>query len=59
MDLYRKAFVFSYITRSRYRTSRRSIGDALRLGVLARELASYYLYIVRWEKFDRILRISL
>lgn len=59
MDLYRKAFVFSYITRGRYRTSRRSIGDVLRLGVLARELTSYYLYIVRWEKFDRILRISI
>jgi hypothetical protein len=58
-ELFRRVFKVSYVSRGRYRTSRRSIADAVRLGLLAKELTPLYISIVRWDGFERELRVSI
>ena len=57
--VFREAFKKVYLTRGRYRTSRRSISDVVRLGLLARELANYYMTVVEWDGFKRVLKIDI
>ncbi len=47
----RRAFKASYSGRSRYRVSRRSIDEDVRLGLLAREAAEAYLMVIEWRSF--------
>ena len=58
-EVFREAFKKVYLTRGRYRTSRRSISDVIKLGLLARELADYYMTVVEWNGFKRVLKIDI
>jgi len=58
-ELFRKAFRISYSCRGRYRVSRRSISEVVKLGLLARELTYLYLSIARWDGFERELKIGI
>ena len=53
----RDAFKIVYTTRGRFRTTRRSIVESLRLARLARELAGAYLEVVEWRGEKRALRL--
>ncbi len=55
---FREAFKVSYLTRGRYRTTRRSPLEAARLGELARQLTELYLRVEKWNGFERVLRLS-
>ena len=58
-ELFRKVFKISYSCRGRYRVSRRSIVDVVRLGLLAKELTPLYISIAKWDGFERELRIYI
>lgn len=53
--LFRELYKRSYLMRNRYRKTRRSIEDVIRLGLVARELIDYYIKVVKWDSFDRVL----
>jgi len=57
-NVFRVVYRFSYLSRGRYRTTRRGVGDSVRLGLIARELARYYLRVVCWSGFDRVLEVG-
>lgn len=57
-DVFREVFKKSYLTRGARRTTRRSISDSIKLGLTARELVSYYLTIVEWSGFRRVIRVD-
>ncbi|MDK6028486.1 hypothetical protein QPL79_03835 [Ignisphaera sp. 4213-co] len=58
-NVFREVFKKSYMNRSRYRTSRRNMEDIIRLGLFAKELVSLYFSVVKWNDFDRVLRINV
>ena len=58
-DAFREAFKRSYLTRGPRRTTRRSVSDSVRLGLIARELVSYYVTVVEWSGFRRVIRVDV
>jgi hypothetical protein len=54
----RTLFALSYTSRPRYRSTRRSLEDSLRLALLAREASRMYLEVIAWEKGRRIVRLG-
>ena len=58
-ELFREVFKRSYLSRGARRTSRRSVSDAVKLGLIARELINYYMSIVEWSGFKRVIRVDL
>ncbi len=49
----------SYISRGRYRTTKRDVKDSIRLGLIARELIGYYVRVVCWSGFNRVLEVEI
>jgi len=54
---FREIFKIIYSTRGRFRTTRRSIEDSLRLARLARELVNAYVEVVEWCGERRVLKL--
>jgi hypothetical protein len=54
---FREVFKLTYIIRGRFRTTKRSIEETLRLARLARELLETYLEVVVWEGEKRVLKL--
>ncbi len=55
---FREIFKIIYSSRSRFRTTRRSVEDALRLARLAKELSEAYFEVVEWEGEKRVLKLK-
>jgi len=57
-EKYREVFkVAARLREGSPRTSRRSIGEVLRLAELAREAVGRYLEVVQWDRGERVLRL--
>jgi len=56
-DKIREAFKVVYLSRERYRTTKRDLQSSLRLGALARELSSSYLEVIEWKEWKRVLAL--
>lgn len=52
-------FKASYISRSKHRTTKRSIEESLKLAKLAEELSSTYLEVVEWRDWMRVLAVKM
>lgn len=55
----REAFRVVYLSRGRFRTTRRDLHSSLRLGFLARELSNAYLEVVEWQGWKRVLALRV
>jgi len=55
---FREIFKIIYSNRSRFRTTRRSVEETLRLARLARELSEAYFEVVEWEGEKRVLKLK-
>lgn len=58
-SIFKEVYRLSYLFRGRYRTTRRDVKDSIRLGLIARELTGYYVKVVYWSGFDRVLEIEI
>lgn len=56
---FRAVYKLSYLLRGRYRTTRRSVGDSIKLGLIAKELAGSYIRVACWSNFNRVLEIEI
>jgi hypothetical protein len=54
----RRAFKVIYTSRDRYRTTRRSVEETIKLARLARELVEAYLEVVSWRGEERVLKLK-
>jgi len=54
----REVFKIIYTSRGRFRTTKRSVEEALRLARLARELSEAYFEVVKWEGERRVLKLK-
>ncbi|MEM2021365.1 MAG: hypothetical protein QXP80_03960 [Zestosphaera sp.] len=54
----RDAFKIVYLSRERFRTTRRDLDASLRLASLAKELSSLYLEVVEWQGWRRVLALK-
>ncbi|MEM2207282.1 MAG: hypothetical protein QXG17_01125 [Sulfolobales archaeon] len=57
IDRSREAFRAVYLTRGRFRTTRRDLRSSLKLASLARELSSTYLEVVEWCGWRRVVAL--
>ncbi|MEM0015119.1 MAG: hypothetical protein QXS42_00710 [Zestosphaera sp.] len=57
-DRIRDAFKVVYLSRERFRTTRRDFRESLKLAGLARELSSAYLEVVEWDGWRRVLALK-
>jgi len=55
---FRRAFKVVYTSRGRYRTTRRSVEETIKLARLARELVEAYLEVVSWRGGERVLKLK-
>ena len=55
---FREIFKIVYSTRGRFRTTRRSIKDSLRLAHLAKELVNTYIEVIEWCGEKRVLKLK-
>jgi UV DNA damage repair endonuclease len=53
----REAFKKAYMTRGRYRTTRRSITETLKLAQLAKQLIDAYIVVIEWCGEKRVLKL--
>mgnify|MGYP001772770767 CR=1 FL=1 len=58
-ERFREVFKKSYLSRGVHRTTKRSISDAVKLGLIAKELINCYMSVVEWGGFKRVIRVDL
>lgn len=56
---FREVFKISYISRGRYRISKRTSEDLTKQAKIGRELVPLYLEVVEWQGFKRILVVKM
>jgi len=57
VERFRRAYKTVYLSRGRYRTTRRDLSESLKLASLVKELIPSYLGVVEWSRERRVLRI--
>ncbi|WP_440060220.1 hypothetical protein ACSU1N_03525 [Thermogladius sp. 4427co] len=57
-DRFREVFKSSYVSRGRYRVSRRNLEDLAKQAKIGRELVPLYLEVVEWQGFKRIIAVK-
>lgn len=57
-EKFRELFKYSYSVRGRYRVSRRSVEDLIKLARIGRELAQVYLEVIEWSGWKRTLMVK-
>lgn len=55
----RDAFRITYLSRGRFRTTRRDLRSSLKLASLAKELSNAYLEVVEWRGWRRVLALRM
>lgn len=57
-EKFRELFKYSYLSRGRYRVSRRGIENLVRLVRISRELTWAYLEVIEWRGWERTLAVK-
>ncbi|MEM1533197.1 MAG: hypothetical protein QW521_05300 [Desulfurococcaceae archaeon] len=55
----RDAFRIVYLSRGRFRTTKRDLHSSLKLAGLAKELSNAYLEVVEWQGWRRVLALRM
>ncbi len=57
VERFRRAYKSVYLSRGRYRTTRRDLNKSLKLALLVKEFIPSYLGVVEWSGERRVLKI--
>lgn len=57
-EKFRELFKRSYLARDRYRISKRSVEDLVKLARIGKELAWAYLEVIEWRGWERKLAVK-